>query len=144
MTENLKIVEGQIVSIDYVSHHLTVKDVKGDIHDFYWATPMSEKMSKLRQRYFTKITAEKIEDIWKVTASDFFKKPDDWKGGSKTGGVYNVSPRNEKMICFLALHRDATALAVQCGITDFEHAADMVYEQAKFDAEQCMKDFGDV
>jgi hypothetical protein len=141
MSEALKTVSGQVISIDHGTHSITVKDEAGENHTFMWTAGFEERMNKLKLWYFTKITAEKLGDYWKVSSQEFFAKPATWKGsGTSSGGKYQ--PRNEKLICFLALHRDACTLASSRAQSDFEHIAKMVYDQAKADTEQAMKDFG--
>ena len=65
---------------------------------------MHDKMSKLQQWWFVKLTGEheKEFDLWRLTAQDFFKRPEDWptgKGGNSGGGRTFV-PRNEKPMLY--------------------------------------------
>jgi hypothetical protein len=146
----LKTVEGQITSINYEKRGLAVKDKAGDTHPFYWSEifkMVNYKGEPLQQWWFVRITAElrKSDDTWWVTSQEYFKKPDDWPKpqGGKYGGR-QFQPRNEKLIAFLALHRDAVQ-TYQSTTTpdtqDFEAACALIYDQAKYDVEQAMKDF---
>ena len=143
----LKTVEGQIVAIDKPAHKITLKDRAGEHHTFVWGPANDADFQKLEQWWFCKVTGEHQEDfdIWKAMGTGFFKRPDDWpaRGGAYGGNQYQ--PRNERLIAFLALHRDAVALFQSTTTPDsvsYEEAEDIVYEQAKKTLEQAMKDFG--
>jgi hypothetical protein len=143
MTEKIA-VEGQIISIDYGAHTLVLKDVKGNNYRMMWTSMFDDMMKGLKQWWFRKIEAEKLGDVWKITKSEFCQKPEGWKSGGGGGG-YRAEPKNEAMICFLALHRDAATLAAKVNIETVEQMnrlLDDVYARAKSDSEKCMKDFG--
>lgn len=97
----LKTVEGQIVFINPEQHKVTVKDRAGESHTFIWPPAMHEKMSGLKQWWFAKLTGEHEADVglWRLTAQDFFKRPDDWPF-QKGGGKGNWQPRNEKPMAY--------------------------------------------
>lgn len=146
MTEKIT-VEGQIISIDYGAHTLMIKDVKGDNYRMMWTSMFDDMMKGLKQWWFRKIEAEKMGDVWKITKSEFAQKPEGWKGGSGgKGGGWKGEPRNEQMICFLALHRDAVTIASMLKnietIEQFERIMNDCYARAKKDTEQVMKDYG--
>jgi hypothetical protein len=143
----LQTVEGQITSINYDKRGLAVKDKGGDTHPFYWSETfkmVNYKGELLKQWWFVRVTAElrKSDDTWWVTAQEYFKKPDDWP--KPQGGKGQYQPRNERLIAFLALHRDAVQI-YQSTTTpesqDFEAACALIYDQAKYDVGQAMKDF---
>jgi hypothetical protein len=143
----LKAVEGQIVSIDKPAHKITLKDRAGESHTFVWGPGLDADFQKLEQWWFCKVTGEYLPDveIWKAISQGFFKRPDDWpKSGGSGGGKYS-QPRNERLIAFLALHRDSVQL-FQSTTTpdslDFEAAEDVIYDRAKKTLERAMKDFG--
>lgn len=141
----LKVVEGQIVAIDHAAHKITVKDREGVQHSMVWPPQLNDQMGKLKQWWFTRITGELQADvdIWKLTAQGYFKKPEDWPV-SAHGGKGGYQPRNEKLIAFLALHRDMVSLfqtTTAPDTQDFEQAAALIYATAKEAADKAMKDF---
>jgi len=143
-TPALKTVEGQIVEIDKPAHKITVKTRDGQKHPFVWPPALDAEFSKLNQWWFTKVSGEHVADVdlWRATGQGFFKRPDDWpapKGGS---GGHSYQPRNERLIAFLALHRDAMSGAPISSDQDYDAVMDMVYNRAKRDVEQAFKDFG--
>ena len=143
----LKTVEGQIVAIDKPAHKITLKDRAGEHHTFVWGPANDADFQKLEQWWFCKVTGEHQEDfdIWKAMGTGFFKRPDDWPARGEAYGGHQYQPRNERLIAFLALHRDAVALFQSTTTPDsvsYEEAEDIVYEQAKKTLEQAMKDFG--
>jgi len=144
----LKTVEGQITFIDPAAHKITVKDRAGINHTMIWPPALHEKMSQLKQWWFVKVTGELAQegfDIWKLISSDFFKRPDDWPASQHGGGGWKGQPRNERLIAFLALHRDAVSLfqsTTTPDTLDYEQAEDVVYERAKKTLERAMKDCG--
>jgi len=145
----LKTVEGQITAIDKPAHKITLKDRAGASHTFVWGPGPDADFQKLEQWWFCKVTGEYLPDvdIWRALGQGFFKRPDDWpKSGGSGGGKYS-QPRNERLIAFLALHRDSVQL-FQSTTTpdslDYEEAEDVVYERAKKTLERAMKDFGGV
>lgn len=143
----LKTVEGQITFIDLAAHKITVKDRAGTSHTMVWSPALHDKMSQQKQWWFVKITGEHQEDvdIWKLVSVEFFKRPDDWPASQHGGGGWKGQPRNERLIAFLALHRDAVSLfqsTTTPDTLDYEQAEDVVYERAKRTLEQAMKDFG--
>jgi hypothetical protein len=95
----IKTVEGQIVEINHDAHKITVKDRTGALHTMIWPPVLVDQMSKLKQWWFTKITGEHQADVdlWKLTANEFFKRPEDWPF-KPAGGKGGYAPRNEKMI----------------------------------------------
>ena len=143
----LKTVEGQITFIDPAAHKITVKDRAGTSHTMVWPPALHDKMSQQKQWWFVKITGEHQEDvdIWKLISVEFFKRPDDWPASQHGGGGWKGQPRNERLIAFLALHRDAVQLfqsTTTPDTLDYEQAEDVVYERAKKTLERAMKDFG--
>ena len=142
----LKTVEGQIIAIDKPAHKITLKDRAGEHHTFVWGPANDADFQKLEPWWFCKVTGEhqKDFDIWKAMGTGFFKRPDDWpaRGGAFGGRQYQ--PRNERLITFLALHRDAVALFQSTTTPDsisYEEAEDIVYERAKKTLNKAMEDF---
>lgn len=144
MTEKITVV-GQIVSIDHGAHSMTIKDKDGNNYRIMWGTVFEEMMKGLKQWWFRKIEAEKMGDVWKLTKSEFSQKPEGWKSGGSGGGGFRGEPKNEAMICFLALHRDVTTIASGVKVETIDQMnrlLDDIYARAKADSERCMKDFG--
>ena len=143
----LKTVEGQIIAIDKPAHKITLKDRAGEHHTFVWGPANDADFQKLEQWWFCKVTGEHQEDfdIWKAMGTVFFKRPDDWPARGGASGGRQHQPRNERLIAFLALHRDAVALFQSTTTPDsvsYEEAEDIVYERAKKTLNKAMKDFG--
>jgi hypothetical protein len=143
-TPALKTVEGQILEIDKPAHKITLKARDGQKHSFIWSPALDAEFTKLNQWWFTKVTGEhEIEfDIWRATSQGYFKRPDDWPFAKANTGGHSYQPRNERLIAFLALHRDAMSGAPISSDQDYDAVMDMVYNRAKRDAEQAFKDFG--
>ena len=120
-TPVLKTVEGQIVGIDYDMHKINVKDRSGTQHVMVWAPPMHDQMCKLKLWWFTKITGEHLADvdIWKLTAQEFFKRPDDWPAPA-VGHRGGYPQKNEKAIAVLSLVKSYADLWQHCQITSQE------------------------
>jgi hypothetical protein len=140
----LKVVEGQIVVLDGPAHAITVKDRQGVLHDMVWPAALNGRMEKLKQWWFTKITAELSGDVWKVSALDFFQRPADWpfqKGGSGSGGK-SYQPRNEKIIVLQSSLKAAVDLFQTCTTPDtqgYDEACDLVVQKAIEMTDKIMK-----
>lgn len=141
MTDGLKSVEGQVTAIDPGAHKITVKTRDGQHHEMIWGAALHDRMSKLQQWWFTKITAEESGGVWKVMAQDFFKRPDDWpfqKGGAGKSFV----PRNEKLIVLQSSLKAAVDLFQTCHAPDtqsYDDACDLVVQKAIEMTEKLMK-----
>lgn len=142
----LKTVEGQIVAIDHAAHKITVKDLDGQQHTMIWPPPLNDQMAKLKQWWFCKITGEYQPDVdlWKLTAQDFFKRPDDWPASAHgNGGGFRGQPRNERAIVAQCLLKCWTELYVssQPG-ADFNAARDAVLKAVEADLPAILKAAG--
>jgi hypothetical protein len=152
MTEDtLKKVEGQIVFIDHGTHGITIKDKTGQKHEMVWPATVKMENNKgepLKQWWFISATAERSGDYWKLTSHTYYQKPADWPVSQhSSGGGSKYQPRNERLIAFLALHRDATEAAKQLSLSEtrtYDDLMDGIYARAKRDVEQAMKDFPSV
>ena len=148
----LKIVEGQITAIDHGAHALTVKDRAGQAHVFIWAAPMDDRMAKLKQWWFVKVTAEQSGEYWKVVNQEFFKKPDDWPQSSHGGGSGGrpQAPRNERIIVLQTCYKEAAETARQMLIISDQKfdekqadaVMDWVLARAKKDAAELCREAG--
>lgn len=116
----IKTVEGQIVGIDYDAHKINVKDRAGQQHVMIWPPPLHDQMCKLKQWWFTKITGEFQADVelWKLTAQDFFRRPDDWPASQHGGGGWKGQPRNEKLILVEVMLKAYAELWPNCHTPD--------------------------
>jgi hypothetical protein len=94
----LKTVEGQIIVLDVPAHKVVLKTKDGQQHGFTWPPALNDQMAKLKQWFFVKLTGEheKEFDIWRLTAQEYFKRPDDWPAPAHKGGGFQ--PRNDKAI----------------------------------------------
>lgn len=149
----LKTVEGQIVAIDHQAHKITVKDRAGASHTFIWPPQFNDVMGKLKQWWFTKITGEQekdFPDLWRMTAQDFFKRPDDWPASQHHGGGRPFQPRNEKPIVYQVCYKEAceTMRAVMLvpdhsvDEVEYNRLMDIALARAKKDAEDLCKAAG--
>lgn len=113
MTDDLKTVEGQIISINHEKRGLAVKDREGITHPIYWMDPIkmvNRKGEPLKPYWFIKITIEldPSDDKWWVIAHEYFQKPADWPQQSrKDGGKYD--PAYQKQITFQGVLNAAIA-----------------------------------
>jgi hypothetical protein len=144
-TPALKTVEGQIVEIAPEAHKITVKDRTGALHTMVWAPPMHDQMSRLKQWWFTKITGEHVPDVdlWRLTATEFFKRPEDWPFKPAGGfGGKSFTPRNEKLIVLqstLKACADVFAITTTPDSMDFDTAMDLIIARAIKDTDALMK-----
>ena len=144
-TPALKTVEGQIVEIAPEAHKITVKDRTGALHTMVWAPPMHDQMSRLKQWWFTKITGEHVPDVdlWRLTATEFFKRPEDWPFKPAGGfGGKSFTPRNEKLIVLqstLKACADVFAITTTPDSMDFDTAMDLIIARAIKDTDTLMK-----
>jgi len=99
-TPALKTVEGQIVALDVPAHKITVKTKDGQQHTFVWPQVMHDKMSQLKQWWFTKLTGEHLpdEDLWRLTSQEFFRRPEDWPATLGKNFGRSFQQRNDKAI----------------------------------------------
>lgn len=139
----LKQVEGQIVFLDHAAHKITVKDRQGVPHSFVWPPQFNDGMAKLKQWFFIRATGEQekeFPDLWRLTAQEYFKKPDDWPV-SQHGGGRPFQPRNEKPIIMQVIFKEACETARQFRQID-EHfdaeEADRIWEWAVAKTEATM------
>lgn len=126
----LKIVEGQITFMDHAAHKLIVKDRRGETTTFIWAPPFNDQMQKLKQWFFIRATGEHEPDfgLYRLTAQEYFKRPDDWPApnhGSGSSGGRPFQPRNEKPIIMQVIFKEAC-----------ETARQQMKMSEKFDAEE--------
>jgi len=140
----LKQVEGQIVFLDHAAHKVAVKDRQGVSHTFVWPPQFNDSMAKLKQWFFIRATGEQekeFPDLWRLTAQEYFKKPDDWPV-SQHGGKGNWQPRNEKPIIMQVIFKEACETARQFRQID-EHfdaeEADRIWEWAVAKTEATME-----
>jgi hypothetical protein len=141
----LQRVSGQIIAIDHAKRTVVIRSY--DDKKFEATTPLKwherldARMMKNKERYFVTCIYldETIEDC------QYFQKPADWPQQQGKPAWTDGKPRNEKLIAFLALHRDAVTGA-QTTTTpdtqDYDAFMQMCYDRAKKDVEQAMKDFG--
>lgn len=113
----LKHVEGQIIALDVPAHKIVLKTREGEQHTFIWPPAMHDKMSQLKQWWFASLTGEyeKDFDLWRLTAQDFYKRPDDWPAPNRSGGQGDrqFQPRNEKPIIMQVIFKEACETARQ-------------------------------
>jgi hypothetical protein len=113
MTEDLKLCEGQITSINHEKRGVAIKDKAGDTHPFYWSENMkmtNNKGEPLKQWWFIKVIAErKKDDTWWITSHDYFKRPDDWP--STGGRKPEYQPRNEGLIVHQTTYKECCETA---------------------------------
>ena len=147
MTEGLKTIEGQVASINLEKRLMAIEDRKGIIfYSVSWMPNQDQKIQKLKVGYYVKPTVEvKGDSSGRLIDLPYSERPADWPKSNKGGGGKSYAPRNEKLIAFLALHRDAVQ-AAQITTTpdtqDYDAFMQMCYDRAKKDVEQAMKDFG--
>jgi len=143
----LKVVEGQIVFLDAGAHKITVKDRAGTSHAFIWPAPMNDQMAKLKQWFFIRATGEQekdFPDLWRLTAQEYFKKPEDWptSGGNHGGGGRSFQPRNEKIITYQTCYKEACETVRKMAEiredkdVTFEALMDLALARAKKDAKE--------
>lgn len=140
----LKTVEGQIIFIDYGAHKVTLKDRPGATHTFIWSASMHDKMSQLKQWWFAKLTGEheKEADLWRLTAQDFFKRPDDWPYQGGKGGGRQFQPRNEKLIvaqCLVKAYTDLYIASNPPDGVDFNTGRETILAAVEQDVDRVMK-----
>lgn len=115
MTSNLKTIEGQITTLDIPAHNVWLKDRDGNEHYFIWGPALHDQMSKLKPYWFTKLTGEQdkdFPDLWKLTACQFFKRPDDWPFKPPAKGYgHGYQPRNENLIVYQTCYKEACETA---------------------------------
>jgi len=139
------VIEGQIVAVSAEARTLAVKNKGGVTTPLKWLPARDPDFGRLSQWWFIRVVAEKQGDYLIAQAQSKWQKPDDWPSRGGASGGRQFQPRNERLIAFLALHRDAVALFQSTTTPDsisYEEAEDIVYEQAKKTLEQAMKDFG--
>lgn len=130
---SLKSVEGQITALDVPAHKITVKTRDGTHHEMIWPGSLDDKMAKLQQWWFTKITAEKTGEYWKVTAQDFFQRPADWPFAKGSAGGKSYQPRNERLIVLQSSLKVCADMFTACttpDTQDYDQAIDMIVEKA--------------
>jgi len=148
MTDVLKQVEGQIVSINHEKRGVAIKDKAGDTHPFYWSENVkmvNNKGEELKQWWFIKVIAEKAkDDTWWITSQGYFQRPADWptSGGRKPTGQYQ--PRNERLIVLQSCAKLAADVYAITNLTtvqpeDFDAAMDLIIARAIKDCETLMK-----
>ncbi|MCK9593567.1 MAG: hypothetical protein M0Q91_16310 [Methanoregula sp.] len=123
--------DGAILSINHEQRKLALDG--GAI--LVWSKELDDQMKNFHARYKCKVEhdGERLISI----VSTFV--PSNGNGGKST---YH---RNEKLIAFLALHRDAVQAATFChtpDVQDYNKFMDVVYDRAKTDLEDAIKDFG--
>jgi hypothetical protein len=143
LESGIKIVSGQIVDYNAAGHALTVKDKAGVRHDFLWPGVIDAKMLKLKQWFFTTISAEKAGEYWKVVDTQYFAKPADWPVSQKaaTGGK-PFTPRNERIIVLQScckLAAEVFAITTCPDTVDFDAAMDCIIARAIKDTETLMQ-----
>ena len=134
-----KALEGKIVSYSPApARSFTLQSEEGFKVVISWRENQDPAMAVFRPGYKAKATYEVGDPNRLTEIVSTFKK-----GTGAGKGSYQ--PRNERLIAFLALHRDAVALFQSTTTPDsvsYEEAEDIVYERAKKTLEQAMKDFG--
>lgn len=107
LNTGLKTIEGQITTLDIPAHKVWLKDREGNTHYFIWGPALHDKMSGLKQWWFVRLTGEyeKDVDLWRLTAQDYFKRPDDWPF-KKPVGKGTWQPRNENLIVFQCTYKE--------------------------------------
>jgi hypothetical protein len=130
----LKTVEGQIVSLFPDSRVIVVKDRMGNAHPFKWMANLDYAMMRLKQWWFTRITAELRGSEYFVTVKEFFERPDDWPTSRKEGqGDGQYQPRNEKLIALQSTLKTAAEVYIHCtapGTQDFDAAMNVIKDKA--------------
>ena len=155
MTDDLKLCEGQITSINHDKRGVAIKDKAGDTHPFYWSENVkmiNHKGEELRQWWFIKVIAEKgKDDTWWITSQSYFQRPDDWPstGGRKPTGQYQ--PRNERLIVFQTAYKECceTVRALiplpdsELDEVEFNHMQDIAVGRAIRDAKSLIEAAGE-
>jgi hypothetical protein len=118
-TPTLKTVEGQIITLDVPAHKVVLKTKDGQQHGFVWPPALNDQMSRLKQWYFARLTGEhqKDVDIWKLTAQEFFKRPEDWPA-TVHSRVFGGQPRNDKAIILQTCLKVAADVRIARGFCD--------------------------
>jgi hypothetical protein len=143
-TPTLKTVEGQIVVLDVPAHKVVLKTKDGQQHGFVWPPALNDQMSRLKQWYFARLTGEhqKDVDIWKLTAQEFFRRPDDWPAPAPGRGGFTPA-RNDKAIILqtclkvAADVRDSYGIRLENEDTYAEIMAEITAEAIKAAGEIC-------
>jgi len=119
-TPALKTVEGQIVALDVPAHKITVKTKDGQQHTFVWPQVMHDKMSQLKQWWFTKLTGEPVPDgdLWRLTSQEFFRRPEDWPATLGKGFGQRFQQRNDKAIILQTCMKVAADVLIARGFCE--------------------------
>jgi hypothetical protein len=127
----VKLFDGAILSINHEQRKLALDG--GAI--LVWPKELDDQMKNFHARYKCKVEHDG-EHILSIVSTFV---PSNGNGGKST---YH---RNEKLIAFLALHRDAVQAATFCHTPDtgnYDQFMDTVYARAKSDLEDAIREFG--
>lgn len=134
-----KAVEGKIISYSPApARSFTLQSEEGFNVVIAWRENQDTAMATFKPGYKAKATYEIGQPNRLIEIVSTYRK-------GSGGGKGNYQPRNERLIAFLAIHRDTVALFQSTTTPDtvtFEDAEDAVYKQAKKTLEQAMRDFG--
>jgi hypothetical protein len=120
--------------IDPATRTLTFRPDNAFAEDIAWGPAQDAALGKYKENYKAKVTYEVGTPNRLTEILSLFKKDGSGKG--------SYQPRNEKLIAFLALHRDAVSAFPMSSSQDYEKTMDVIYAQAARDTERAMKDFG--
>lgn len=127
MTEGLKTIEGQIVSIDLQKRTMALEDRAGIL--FYrvdWLPPQDQKIQKLKVGYYVKPSVEvKTENSGRLIDLPWAERPADWprKQSGGKGNWQGGKPRNEKPMIFESVFKSC------CDQASINFPANQTYEQ---------------
>lgn len=125
----VKVFEGAILSINHEKRALALDG--GAI--LVWSSDLDNEMKAFHARYKCKVEHDG-ERVLSIVSTFVPSAP-------KNGNGH----RNERLIAFLALHRDAVQAATFChtpDAQDYDKFMDAVYDRAKADLEDAIREFG--
>jgi len=133
MTEELKTIEGQIVSIDFQKRTMALEDRAGIL--FYrvdWVQSQDHKIQKLKAGYYVKPTVEAMtENSGRLSDIPWAERPADWPRKQSGGkGNWQNKPRNERPMIFESVFKSCCDQATP---EDFKQTALKVSYEEKMD-----------
>ena len=150
MAEELKTIEGQIVSIDFQKRTMALEDRAGIL--FYrvdWVQPQDHKIQKLKAGYYVKPTVEAMtENSGRLSDIPWAERPADWPRKQPGGkGNWQSKPRNEKPMIFESVFKSCCDMVSVINISDwdgetYEGKMDRIWAVAKKISLEIIKESG--
>jgi hypothetical protein len=150
MAEELKTIEGQIVSIDFQKRTMALEDRAGIL--FYrvdWVQSQDHKIQKLKAGYYVKPTVEAMtENSGRLSDIPWAERPADWPRKQSGGkGNWPSKPRNEKPMIFESVFKSCCDQAGQQPHFDhtsqeYEKRMDRIWQVAKKISLEIIKESG--